>query len=199
MRKSFLVSLIIALCTLSANAAEPAKIQVGLDYHYNFGFAERFYGHTYTRSDYAMSGNSLRLSFLYNINSKYTAGVGVGLENYDGWNTLPIFATFRYRPFTAPLLKDFYAFATPGYSVSTGDGFDITSGMVGDLGIGWTKMLRRHFGVNFQIGYQLKQIRFPYYIYDFYDEVYDDNYVESTRTTASDWRHSITFGFGLVF
>jgi hypothetical protein len=60
-------------------------------------------------------------------------------------------------------------------------------------------MLRRHFGVNFQVGYQLKQIRFPYYIYDFYDEDYDDNYVESTRTTASDWRHSITFGFGLVF
>jgi hypothetical protein len=198
MFKRFLFTLVIALYSLSANAVEPAKFQFGIDYHYDLGLAERMGGFTYTRSDYDQSGNSLRLQLLYNINSKYTVGAGFGLENFNGCNTLPIFATFRYRPFTAPRLNNLYAFITPGYSISSNDGFDLTSGMVADLGIGWTKMFRRHFGVNLQIGYQLKQMRFPF-LEGWYDDnaAYDD-YVDN-YTTVSNWRHSITFGIGLVF
>jgi hypothetical protein len=143
-----------------------------------------------------MYGNSLHLSLLYNINQKYTVGVGLGMDRYEpAPNTLPIFATFRYRPFVKPNLSDFYAFTNLGYAVSSKDDFDLTSGFMGDFGIGWSKMFYKHFGINLQIAYNLKQFRFPTLDYIVDDYVY----YEPTLIKISQWRHSLSFGVGLVF
>jgi hypothetical protein len=201
MIKKICLVIAIVLSFVSASAVQPAKFQVALDYHYNLGLSQHMAGWT---DNTGTHGNSLHLSLLYHINAAYTVGIGVGMDRYEpGANTLPLFATFRYRPFSNTKFADFYAFTNLGYSVSSDDGLDLTPGFMGDLGIGWSKMFRKHFGINLQIGYNLKQFRLPvnyYYDYDYYDYNSGDDYVTYPEFThMSLWRHSLSFGFGLVF
>ena len=182
----FIISLFVSLTAISA---EPSKIQFALDYHYNLGLSQRGLGVTITRSDMEMHGNSLHATLLYNINSKFTTGVGIGLDRYEpSPNTLPIFATFRYRPFKTQMAKYFYAFTDFGYSVPSEDDDNLSSGILWNLGVGWQKMFRKHFGLNFQFGYNFKQFRANMHDYD------SDYYKK-----FSIYRNSLTFGFGLVF
>lgn len=68
--------------------------------------------------------------------------------------------------------------------------------MVTDLGIGYTKMFRRHFGLNFQIGYNLKEFAgIPSYRYDIDTENITITYLGNIK----DLRHSLSIGIGLVF
>lgn len=70
----------------------------------------------------------------------------------------------------------------------------IAPGWLWDLGIGYTKMFRRHFGLNFQIGYNLKEFGgIPSYNYNI------DTEEITYLGTISDLRHSLSVGIGFVF
>ncbi len=162
------------------------RFHVVLDYHFNLGFSENYNGTPIRRSDgYNMHGNSLRLTALYDITQRISAGAGIGADRYEepGYNTFPVFGTFRYRPLRRFL--DTYLYTNLGYGLSNRDN-SIYSGWVWDAGVGYIKMFRRHFGLNFQVGYNLKEFR------DVHSDV-DGN------LSGNSIRHSLSLGIGLVF
>ena len=62
-----------------------------------------------------------------------------------------------------------------------------------DAGVGYTKMFRKHFGLNFQVGYNLKE----FHGQNFYgiDPDSGADYVRKFNSV----RHSLSLGVGLVF
>lgn len=194
MRKTIMCIVLAAaaLAGVSLRAQETGnRVKFIVDYHYMYGFNERASGHNYTWNDADLYGNSLRLTALYDINRLFSVGGGIGVDRYEPDPTMmPIFATLRYRPLTKPALKEFYAFTDLGYSpLSNGSG-TTASGVIWNLGIGWQKMLRRHFGLNFQLGYNLKSASEP-------DFVADGPVIREGSGHIT--RNSLSVGFGLVF
>ena len=186
-------ALIAMISLLQAGAVmAQSKFNVVLDYHYNLGIKQRYNGSSFGRDQYKMSGNSLHLTALYHATPRISAGIGIGADRYEGpeFNTFPIYGAFRYRP-----LKNFlnaYVYTNLGYSVF--ENKHIASGLMWDAGIGYTKMFRKHFGLNFQLGYNLKQFRnVPGYEYDW------DKQELIYLGKKSCFRNSISFGAGLVF
>lgn len=193
MKTKRLITLIIALFLLQLSATKAQnKFHIALDYHYNLGVSERYWGHSFGRSQSEMYGNSLHLTALYDITSRVSTGIGIGADQYEnpGYSTFPIFGTFRYRP----LLKHLngYVFTDLGYGVFKRE--DIQPGWLWNAGIGYTKMFRKHFGLNLQLGYNLKEFGdIPSYEIDF--EKQEINFVGKKSSV----RHSISLGIGLVF
>jgi len=167
---------------LSIDAKAQSKFHVDLDYHYYFGLAGKVGSKTDTRSDYNMGGNSLTLAARYDVHPKVSVGAGVGLARYTQryFNTLPIYATLRYKPIEK--VKDAYVFTDLGYAIDS-EKDDFTPGVLFNLGVGYTKMFAKHFGVNFQLGYNLKQFK----------------YTHSNIPNLEATRHSVIFGLGLTF
>ena len=167
---------------LSIDAKAQSKFHVDLDYHYYFGLAGTVGSKTDTRSDYNMGGNSLTLAARYDVHPKVSVGAGVGLARYTQryFNTLPIYATLRYKPIEK--VKDAYVFTDLGYAIDS-EKDDFTPGVLFNLGVGSTKMFAKHFGVNFQLGYNLKQFK----------------YTHSNIPNLEATRHSVIFGLGLTF
>ena len=92
---------------------------------------------TLKRDKYHMGGHSLRLSTRYDVSRLWSAGIGIGLDRYTepDYNTMPVFATVRYKALEK--VPDAYVFADMGYSIKSGD---FTKGLTGSLGIGYTHM-----------------------------------------------------------
>lgn len=192
--KTFKVALILIGFLLLHTVAMKgqSKYHVILDYHYTLGLSQRFMGQTFKREEYNMHGNSIHLMALYDINRKMSAGVGIGADQYEepGSNTFPIFGTFRYHPLKK--IPNGYAFTNLGYGAFKGD--DIVSGWMWDAGIGFTRMFRKHFGLNFEFGYNLKEFHgIPVYEIDW------ENATTSYIGKKNSIRHSLSFGLGLVF
>ena len=166
----------------STDAKAHCKFHVDLDYHYYFGLTGKVGSKTDTRSDYNMGGNSLTLAARYDVHPKVSVGAGVGLARYTQryFNTLPIYATLRYKPIEK--VKDAYVFTDLGYAIDS-EKDDFTPGVLFNLGVGYTKMFAKHFGVNFQLGYNLKQFK------------YNHSNIPDLKST----RHSVIFGVGLTF
>jgi hypothetical protein len=150
-----------------------SKINVFLDYHYQFGLSERG-EYNLSRKDSKMYGNSLHLSVMYNFSKKFSGGLGVGADRYENpdYNTFPVFTSVHYSPLNN--LQNVYTYTNLGYAVTNNN--DTYSGVMWDLGVGYKKMFRTHFGLNLQIGYNLKQFQ------------------SIDRT-----RHSIALGIGVIF
>ena len=186
MKKSFYFKSIAILFSLllfqSIDAKAQCKFHVDLDYHYYFGLAGKVGSKTDTRSDYSMGGNSLTLAARYDVHPDISVGAGVGLARYTqrNFNTLPIYATLRYKPIEK--MKDAYVFTDLGYAIDSKKD-DFTPGVLFNFGVGYTKMFAKHFGVNFQLGYNLKQFK------------YTHSNVPGLKST----RHSVIFGLGLTF
>ncbi|MDR0746031.1 MAG: hypothetical protein LBF17_06020 [Mediterranea sp.] len=159
-----------------------------VDYHYNLGVSERGDLYNTTRSGLKMYGNSIHLYGLYNINNRLSVGAGAGLDRYEntGHNTLPLFLTGHYVPIIS--IPHAYAYTNLGYAIP---GSTFTEGMLLDLGIGYRKMFRRHFGMNFQFGYNLKQLKGEVLFIDDKEKMKTSDY--------SQWRHSLAFGVGFIF
>jgi hypothetical protein len=188
--KKFVLLAVILLTSLGAWSAEPVKFNYELDYLYALGLVQRQPGAKITRSDLNMHGNLFHFTALYNVNKKLSAGLGFGLEHYSRDSfTIPLFASLRYRPFTGTKSSDLFGYANIGYFPKYYK--DLDYGMEDDLGVGWKKMFSRHFGINFKAGYNLKQFRTPWYT-----ENTEGTWDKSRRSI---WRHSLEFGFGLVF
>ena len=186
-------ALIAGMLLLQTSAATAQRFHVVLDYHYNLGFSERYDGEKLSRGDgYKMHGNSLHLTALYDITQRISAGAGIGADRYEepGYNTFPLFGTFRYRPIRTFL--DTYVYTNLGYGVFTRED-SIYPGWMWDAGVGYTKMFRKHFGLNFQVGYNLKE----FHGQNFY-EIDPDSGADYVRKFNS-VRHSLSLGVGLVF
>ncbi|MDE5662714.1 MAG: hypothetical protein K2I37_01610 [Muribaculaceae bacterium] len=200
-RLSIIASLMMLFLSInqSAIAAEPARVQVGIDYHYAIGLADDFNGHHTSIADQYFAGGYTTVTCLYNINQKFSAGLGAGIGLYSSGDifTAPIFGTFRYRPLKNPL-KDFYAFTDLGLGLGK-EFWNVGPGFLWNIGIGWQKMFRKHFGINFQIAYNLNDFRRYRANVESVEHPDYDYYYIITAVPASDWRHSLAFGVGLVF
>ena len=180
--------LLFSLATFAQKGDKTSPFNIVLDYHYNLGLTERGDLHKSNRSDLKMYGNSIHLSGLYNLDQQWAVGIGLGFDRYEnvGYNTLPIYATCHFAPLQH--VPSAYIYTNLGYAIG---GSDFTKGMLFDLGLGYKLMLKRHFGFNFQLGYNLKDFRRKMDV------------LESNGTTHkksfSQWRNSISFGAGIIF
>lgn len=170
-----------------------SRFHIGLDYHYNLGLFQHFNSQIQKRSKMnRMGGHSLHLTALYDFTDRFSAGAGIGADRYTNTdvNTFPVYATFRYRPLAR--IPAAYVYTNAGYGLFKS--VNIYAGWMGDLGIGYQYMLRRHFGLNFQLGYNLKEFAgVDTYVY------YPSSEQFVFLGKKSTFRHSISFGFGLVF
>lgn len=184
--------MLVSVCAKAAD--NDNRVHVSIDYKHSFGLSERCMGVRTTNKDGDMYGNTFSVSVLYDINRMFTAGVGIAACAYEpNPGAVPVFATFRYRPFEVGFTKELYAFTSLGYGIPAGDDDTLSSGFMADLGVGWQKMFRRHFGINVQLGYGFHQFR------------QNNNYIWADGTDmvysvkASTGRNSLFVGFGLVF
>jgi hypothetical protein len=190
MKKIIILSLLFlsSFSIFQAQAQTWSKFHVMLDYKYLFGLSEQGDFWNLSRKDAEMYGKSLRLSCLYSFSPQLSAGVGIGADRYEapGRNTLPVFVAAHYNP---KMEIPFYFFGNAGYSRKTRT---MTPGFLMDAGIGYKLMFRKHFGLNFQFGYNLKQFK---------EEVLGINFDEgfSSSLQGKQTRHSLIFGIGLVF
>ena len=69
---------------------------------------------------------------------QWSVGGGIGLDRYteDDFNTMPLYATLRYKPLKK--LPGAYAFTDLGYAIGVSD--DFYPGFTGRLGLGYTEM-----------------------------------------------------------
>ena len=181
--KRIFASIIVSIF-ISVTALAQSKLHFDLDYQYSLGMSEKFAGYTYNRGSYKMGGNLLQVSARYDVAIQWSVGIGMGLARYTepDFNTYPVFAT---------KLPQAYLFTDLGYGLKLAD--DSNSGFSGKLGVGYTWMIMRHFGLNFQIAYDLKNFRDITTAY--YDEATDKTEFYKSNST----RHSISFGIGLTF
>ena len=177
-------------CPNKGNAQ--SKFHFDIDYHYNLGFSTSYDGGHWGRSNYKMGGNSIHFTGRYDVSDKLSTGLGFGWDHYTepDYNTLPIFATLRYKPIAT--FKNAYCFTDLGYGIKPKDTYN--SGFLMNLGIGYTKMLSAHFGINFQIAYNYKVFNdgIMSIITDGKGEQVDCEYLDNTR-------HSLSFGVGITF
>lgn len=182
--------LVFALLVSSIAAKGQSKMHFDVDYHYSLGLSQRINHIDYSRGSYKMGGHSLHLTGRYDITERLSTGIGIGLDRYTEpeHNTLPIFATIRYKALKS--IPQSYAFTNIGYGIGSSDNF--TKGVMWDVGIGYTKMLAKHFGLNFQLAYGLKTFDDSFSVIDYSDM--KQSYQKSTSL-----RHSVSFGIGLTF
>jgi len=192
MKKKIVVLAMIALCFMgSCRVSAQSKVHFVTDIHYLYGLSETNSYLTLTREDVKLYGKSLHLTGLYDFSKSISAGVGIGADRYEnpGYNTLPVFASLNYTPFIMSHPRA-YLFTNLGYGIKASDAH---SGWMFDAGIGYKKMFSNRFGLNFQLGYNLKQINdTPVYISAEDNQSYDLISVTSIR-------HSLFLGLGVIF
>lgn len=191
-KRYYLLAMLLLFCTTASVIKAQSKFHIVLDYHYNLGLNERYWNTTFNRSNYKMYGNSFHLTALYDIPKKMAVGIGIGADRYEEpeYNTFPIYGTFRYKPISK--IPNGYIFTNLGYGIFKNE--SINPGWMWDVGIGYTKMFRKHFGLNFQLGYNLKEFSgIPSYKVN--NETWETTYIGE----KSSIRHSLSFGVGLVF
>ena len=193
-KKTFLnIACAAAVAVLCANSVQAqSRFHFDVDYHYNLGLSTSIKGGHWGRSNYKMGGHSIHFTGRYDLSDALSAGAGFGWDRYTepNYNTLPIFATLRYKPIKT--LRDVYCFTDLGYGIKPKDTYN--SGFLMNLGVGYTKMFSPHFGLNFQIAYNCKVFDdgIMYAVADEHGNYVDGNYLDNTR-------HSISFGVGVTF
>jgi hypothetical protein BACCOPRO_01882 len=186
-----LVLMLMSLFVIGARAQ--SKFHVDLDYHYYLGLYEYEKDGSYTRNEYKMGGHALTLATRYDVTPRISVGWGTGLAIYTEptHTTMPLFATVRYKAFEK--MPNIYAFADLGLGVRF-KGTSLSKGPTGNIGMGYTKMLGKHFGVNFRMGYNLRHFRYIAYTIS-NEETGEIIYTKYNHNT----RHSISFNLGLTF
>lgn len=198
-----LLLLVALLSAASVSASKRGGLHFSLEYKYSRGFLEKisaFGGHKFQPKEHALKGHGIHLVALYDINPRMSAGAGIGVEvNIDPDHTsFPLYATFNYHPATkAP---DFYVFTDLGHGIGRSNS-SLHNGWLWNAGCGYRLMFRKHFGLNFRIGYNLKQFKnIKTYLYEGgFDEENSIYYLKRTSTTSKTLRHSLQVGFGFVF
>jgi hypothetical protein len=198
----FILTFLITL-SQSTWGQNNTKFHVELDYSYQLGLGEHLHDYDYHFSG-SLGGHALTVNMLYNITPALTTGIGIGLsrytsEYYSDDNTMPLYASLRYRPIRS--CRSFYTYTDIGYALlgdgKNSDNSNFTGGMLWNFGAGYQLMFHRHFGLNFKIGYNLQQFR-NQGIITVSSNTTGDNY-NSGVIWRSLWRHSIQLGFGFIF
>ncbi|MFS2583734.1 hypothetical protein [Bacteroides uniformis] len=186
--KSVAILCVFVMFPLCAGAQ--SKVNVFLDYQYRFGLHEKLENYSISRGKSHMYGNALHLSALYNFTKQFSAGAGIGADRYEspGYNTFPLFASVHFSPFKRH--AGFYVFTNIGYALFAKQG--TYNGWMFDVGIGYKKMFSRHFGLNFQLGYNWKQFKGG----GDYGVMVGD-VIQYKK--ADSYRSSLTAGVGLIF
>ena len=201
-------------------AAEPSKFQVELGYRYTARLHSRFADYGFPGYGDDGGGMwALRFLYNLNPELTVGAGVGYSGENtvnFDASNA-PIYGLVEWHPFSAA--RSLYFMGELGYGLGhvkaetmdyevydideNGEWIEgsqqhvqltthsgMNHGYYGALGLGWKWQPRRHFGMNFQMGYMLRQYRHVTYDGYFYDLIFDDqtgvfrNNTATTRITT---------------
>lgn len=186
--RKIILAIVLAVGGLTAIKGQ-SRFHFDIDYHYNLGLCEKIMGETLKRGQYKMGGNSIQFTPRYDITRQWSAGIGIGLSRYTNldYNTMPVYATVRYKAIEK--VPDLYLFTDLGYALKVGD---FTKGFTGNIGIGYTHMFKKHFGLNFQIAYNLKRFNdIPVYVYDV--DTHETHYLNGNST-----RHSLSFGIGVT-
>lgn len=189
--------LLVVTCNFTSYAVEPGRFQFSLDFSLSAGFSQNFktLADSPVGSDKTYSGFLSHATLLYNINKKFTTGIGIGLDTYTlAPNAVPVLCTFRHRPIQKIVWDNFYYFTNLGYSIPFVDTKTFAAGWLWDLGIGWQKNFRKHFGLNVHLGYGLKEFR-TYYGYA--DSLFGTIAVKFPNK-YSIVRNSIAIGIGIV-
>ena len=190
-KQNFILATFTFLFISTIGIKAQSKSHVVTDIHYLYGLSETGTGlATLTRNDVNLYGKSLHFTGLYDFSKSISAGIGVGADRYEkpGYNTFPIFATLQYFPIIT--FPSAYAYTNLGTAIK---GSDAHSGLMFDAGLGYRKMLKKHFGLNFQLGYNLKHINdTPNYILAEDNQSYE-------RISVTSVRHSISLGVGVIF
>ena len=194
MKKLIFISTLLFLCAFGTQAQEQsqqdqAKFHLILDYRYMLGLSDCGDVGDFSRKDMDLYGHSLRLSGVYSFFPQLAMGIGIGADRYPPHNTLPVFATVHYNPWES---NPFYLFGNVGCGIKTETAL---SGLLVDAGLGYKMMFKKHFGLNFHFGYNLKQFNM-----DIHNYIFEDGYIYYEDTTSgTQTRHSLSFGVGLIF
>ena len=189
-KQTIILATIILFFISTIDLKAQSKFHVITDVHYLYGISETCSGLTLTREDVNLYGKSLHFTGLYDFSKSISAGIGVGADRYEnpGYNTLPVFATLQYFPIIQ--LPSAYVYTNLGTAIKSSNTY---SGLMFDIGLGYRKMFKKHFGLNFQLGYNLKHINdTPIYRLSSDNQSYDIQNVNSIR-------HSLSLGIGVIF
>ncbi len=189
MKKLIFISTLLFLCVFGTQAQEEtqneAKFHLILDQKLMLALCEKGDAGNFSRSEIDADGVSLRLSGVYSFLPRLAAGIGIGAEAYSH-GSFPVFATIHYKLFKN---NSFFLFGNGGYAFKTEN---TVSGLLAEAGLGYKKMFKKHFGLNFHIGYHLKQFNL--------DTANDNLFIIHKETRpGTQTRHSLSFGVGLIF
>ena len=177
---------------------QESKFHIDLLYYYNVGLFMHQRNYSCLRNKSEMGGESLRLYMRYNITPRWSAGIGTGVESYTEpfFNVFPLFSTARFKPFRAnKSLKDMYVFTDIGYGIKLFE--SVTPGLTWKLGMGYTHMWARHFGLTIHVAYDLKSFR--YSVGNVNADANNDTAGTITWRKVNNWRHSLSLGIGFAF
>ena len=79
----------------------------------------------------------------------------------------------------------YYLYTHLGYALKSNNS---AHGAMGEIGMGYKHMFRKHFGLKFDLGYNLKNFR---------EKVYD--FELEKNSVFSSCRHSFNVGIGMIF
>lgn len=196
--------LILCVAIVSAIGAQ-AQFHAEIDFRYGLGLSENVIGTDISIDKDLLESYNLSVSGLYEATPQIWAGIGInmGVGNYSvlDLSTTPItlaplmqftpFATVKYRPFVKHL--NAYLFTDIGYSVPFKNARFFSEGFMWNIGVGYSWMFFKHFGLNASIGYNLLQIKGI-------SSFYTDPVTNEVKTIeANNLRHSLGFSIGVVF
>jgi hypothetical protein len=201
-----LISLVTVASVLSSTICN-AQFHAGIDIKYSIGVCEE-------NADLYKIDNTnslgINLSGLYEFTPQIWAGVGMitninnkGMTIVDDFTVteMPImqfapYITMRYRPFVKHL--NAYVFTDLGYAIpfKTEEGIQtFSNGVMWNIGVGYSYMFKKHFGLNFNVGYSLQQIEgTPTHIAEHPISGFDMDIIAQNNL-----RHSIGIAVGLIF
>ena len=201
--KIYLYVALIAVGTILTSTMCNAQFHAGIDVKYSVGVCEEDIDLNKVDNTNSLGIN---VSGLYEFTPQIWAGVGITtnindksmmvVEDYTV-TKVPImqfapYITMRYRPFTKHL--NAYVFTDLGYALPFSIANNVQSfseGVMWNAGVGYSLMFAKHFGLNFNVGYNLQQIKGTPYLLSSSNS--------DTKIASNNIRHSVAFAIGLIF
>ncbi|MDR1601048.1 MAG: hypothetical protein LBS42_01290 [Tannerella sp.] len=180
MKKYWIIAL-LCLFAKSVFAQEASKFNIYFTYKHSLGLLEK---NVIWKTKQDLYGNALLIKGMYSIDKLIAVGAGFGTDVLENphYTTFPIYASVHVTPFRH---KKLFFYNDLGYSLNTKISYP---GLHEELGAGYKLMFKKHFGLSFNLGYSLRQMRNIRIEYN-----------DGRKKNASTTRHSLSAGFGFVF
>lgn len=196
--------LVLILLQVMSAIESKAIFHAGIDFRYSIGLHEAISGNELFTHAEPANAFSININGVYDITQQISTGIGLGtyinnmsvMEIGSTITQKPIvqfvpYLTLRYRPIKKHL--NAYVFTDIGYAIPFKNTKNFSEGWMWNAGIGYNYMLRKHFGFNFNICYNLQQIiGTPAMAIDSTGRL-------SSMIAHNNLRHSISIAIGLVF